>query len=66
MGVGFAQLAAMRAANPKAKALVFTQFSQTLEWLTVRLERAGYKYRTITGSMPISERREVRSRMGLC
>lgn len=65
MGAGCAQLAAMRAANPRAKALVFTQFSQTLEWLTVRLGRAGYKYRTITGSMPISERREVRGRAGL-
>ena len=55
----------MRAENPKAKALVFTQFSQTLEWLTVRLRRVGYKYRTITGSMAIADRREVRSHEGL-
>lgn len=43
------ELAAMRAADPSAKALVFTQFTQTLAWLKTRLTQEGFGYRTITG-----------------
>ena len=58
-GVGGAQLAAMREANPNAKALVFTQFNQTLEWLKARLQQRGHAFRTICGSMSMHEQSEV-------
>ena len=50
------QLAAMRASDPAAKALIVTQFSSTLSWLGVRLQREGYGHRTISGSMPLKKR----------
>ena len=53
------QLAAMRARDPAAKALVFTQFSGTLNWLAQRLQEEGYSYRTISGSMPLKKRAQV-------
>ena len=59
-GMGCSQLAAMREADPKAKALVFTQFKPTLEWLKVRLRQRGYTFRTICGSMPAIERAQAR------
>ena len=54
-----AQLAAMRERDPAAKALVFTQFSNTLAWLGVRLQQEGYGFRTISGSMPLKKRAQV-------
>ena len=53
------QLAAMRARDPAAKALIFTQFSGTLAWLARRLQQEGYGYRTISGSMPLKKRAQV-------
>lgn len=53
------QLSAMRQKDPTAKALIFTQFSSTLEWLMSRLTEEGYGYRTISGSMPMKKRSEV-------
>ncbi|KAK9827580.1 hypothetical protein WJX81_000554 [Elliptochloris bilobata] len=56
------QLAAMRAGNPNAKALVFTQFATTLEWLKVRLQQQGYSFCTVTGSMTQPQRaREIKA-----
>ena len=49
----------MRARDPAAKALVFTQFSGTLAWLARRLQQEGYGYRTISGSMPLKKRAQV-------
>lgn len=46
----------MRAADPAAKALVFTQFNPTLEWLKVRFGLEGFKFCTISGSMPMAQR----------
>ena len=54
------QLAAMRARDPAAKALIFTQFNTTLNWLSRRLQQEGYGYRTISGSMPLKKRARVR------
>ena len=53
------QLATMRTRDPAAKALVFTQFSGTLNWLAQRLQEEGYGYRTISGSMPLKKRAQV-------
>ena len=53
------QLADMRARDPAAKALIFTQFNSTLEWLMARLTQEGYGYRTISGSMPLKKRSQV-------
>ena len=54
------QLAAMRERDPSAKALIFTQFNATLQWLMERLSAEGYGYRTISGSMPMKKRSQVR------
>ncbi|PNH06056.1 DNA repair protein RAD5 [Tetrabaena socialis] len=54
-----AELRAMRAADPTAKALVFTQFSQSLEWLKPRLKSEGFGHRTITGDMHLRKRTEA-------
>lgn len=46
----------MRASDPSSKALVFTQYNSTLEWLKAALPAAGFDYRSITGSMPLNQR----------
>jgi superfamily II DNA/RNA helicase len=38
------------------QALVFSQYSNTLDWLKQRLPEEGFGYRTITGSMPLKQR----------
>ncbi len=50
------ELKAMREADETAKALVFSQFNSTLEWLKTRLTEEGFGYRTISGSMPLPKR----------
>ena len=50
----------MRERDPAAKALIFTQFNGTLNWLATRLQQEGYGYRTISGSMPLKKRAQVR------
>jgi len=51
-----AELHAMRASDSGAKALVFSQFSSTIEWLKLRLPGEGFAYRTIDGGMPMRKR----------
>jgi SNF2 family DNA or RNA helicase len=50
------ELTKMRAADESHKALVFSQFIGTLEWLKTRLPEEGFSYRTISGSMPLPQR----------
>lgn len=50
------ELKAMRAADPSAKALIFSNFNLTLSWLKERLPQEGFQTRTITGSMPMKQR----------
>jgi SNF2 family DNA or RNA helicase len=38
------------------QALVFSQYTNTLDWLKQRLPEEGFGYRTITGSMPLKQR----------
>ncbi|GLC36509.1 hypothetical protein PLESTB_000156300 [Pleodorina starrii] len=54
-----AELRAMREADPTAKALVFTQFNQTLEWLKPWLIAEGFGHRTITGDTTQKKRTEA-------
>ena len=55
------QLEDMRAADPTAKALVFSQFNSTIDWLKVKLEEHGFGFRTISGGMTLSKRTKVRA-----
>ena len=59
------QLEEMRAADPTAKALVFSQFNSTIDWLKVKLEEHGFGFRTISGGMTLSKRTKVRA-LHLC
>ena len=53
------QLRVMRERDPSAKALVFSQFASTIEWLKVKLKEQGFGYRTISGSMTLKQRSKV-------
>ena len=53
------QLRVMRKNDPTAKALVFSQFVSTIEWLKGKLREHGFGYRTISGSMPQKQRAKV-------
>lgn len=53
------QLRVMREGEPSAKALVFSQFASTIEWLKVKLQEQGFGYRTISGSMTLKQRSKV-------
>lgn len=50
------ELHAMRSRDGSAKALVFSQFMSTIEWLKERLPQEGFGFRTISGSMPLKKR----------
>ncbi|KAL0037370.1 hypothetical protein WJX79_004318 [Trebouxia sp. C0005] len=50
------ELRVMRESDPTAKALVFSQFVSTIEWLKVKLAEQGFSYRTISGSMSLQQR----------
>ena len=46
----------MRAKDPNNKALIFTQYGDTIKYLAKKLRLAGFEYRTISGSMPMKQR----------
>lgn len=46
----------MREKDDTAKALVFSQFSNTLEWLKTKLTEEGFGYQTVSGSMTLKKR----------
>ena len=46
-----AELKRMREDDLTNKALIFTQFTQTIDWLQRRLPEEGFGFRTISGSM---------------
>lgn len=46
----------MRRADRTAKALIFSQYNSTIEWLKGRLTREGFGHRHISGSMPLKQR----------
>ncbi|KAK9830036.1 hypothetical protein WJX72_009324 [[Myrmecia] bisecta] len=50
------ELRRMRAEDESAKALVFSQYVSTIEWLKTRLTEEGFGYRYISGSMPLKQR----------
>ena len=49
----------MRRNDPPTKALVFSQFVGTIEWLKVKLRQQGFGYRFISGTMPLKQRTKV-------
>jgi SNF2 family DNA or RNA helicase len=49
-------LAALRARDPTAKVLVFSQFQSSLNWLKEQLTAAGLAFRTLEGSMTRAQR----------
>ncbi|KAK9847690.1 hypothetical protein WJX84_004737 [Apatococcus fuscideae] len=53
------ELKKMRETDGAAKALVFSQYRSTIEWLKVRLTQEGFGYRFITGSMPLKKRAQA-------
>ena len=50
------ELKKMQKRDPSSKALVFSQFTSTIEWLKQRLSEEGYGYRYINGAMPLRQR----------
>ena len=54
-----AELRAMRAKDPGAKALVFSQFTGTIDWLKERLPAEGFGFRTIDGAMALNKRTQA-------
>lgn len=50
------ELQKMRTEFPEAKALIFSQFAQTLSMIKTRLTAAGIAWRTITGDMNADQR----------
>jgi hypothetical protein len=50
------ELGKMRAAGGSNKALIFTQYNETLKYLAGKLSEAGFAYRTISGGMPMKQR----------
>jgi len=50
------ELRAMRSHDPTAKALVFSQFMGTIEWLKKRLPAEGFDFRYINGAMSMKRR----------
>lgn len=51
-----AELRKMRSADAANKALIFTQYNETIKYLGAKLEAAGFAYRTISGSMAMKQR----------
>lgn len=49
----------MRAADSSSKALIFSQFVGTLDWLKGALAAEGFGHRYIDGAMPLKKRIEV-------
>eukprot|EP00937_MAST-01D_sp_MAST-1D-sp2_P005038 g5038.t1 len=46
----------IREEDQAAKALVFSHFQATIEWLKKKLVAAGFKYRSLDGAMSLSQR----------
>jgi hypothetical protein len=53
------KLRAIRANDPTAKVLVFSQFNQTLEWLQKILPEKGFSFRTLRGDMSMTQRKKA-------
>jgi SNF2 family DNA or RNA helicase len=50
------ELKRIRDEEPDSKSLVFSQFSTTLEWLQEELPKHGFQFRTLSGSMSMTQR----------
>jgi SNF2 family DNA or RNA helicase len=45
--------------DPPAKALIFSNFSSTIEWLKEKLEEEGLQFRTLDGAMSMKQRHKA-------
>merc|ERR1712003_250975 len=52
------ELRRLRESNRNEKALIFTSFSKSLDWICSELEQNGFEYRTLTGSMTMNKRKK--------
>eukprot|EP00892_Ulva_mutabilis_P010165 jgi/Ulvmu1/7520/UM037_0064.1 len=50
------QLKEMHAADPSNKALIFTQYKESVNTIARKLGKAGFSHRTISGNMPMKQR----------
>jgi SWI/SNF-related matrix-associated actin-dependent regulator of chromatin subfamily A3 len=53
------ELKDMHAKDKTNKALIFTQYNDTIKYLGAKLQAAGFSYRTISGSMPMKKRADA-------
>ena len=51
-----AELESVRAKDPTAKCLVFSQYTSTLKWLQEELPKHGFQHRTLSGDMSMRNR----------
>ena len=52
------ELERIRRDRPNEKSLIFTAFSKSLEWICSELDRNGFSYRTLSGSMTMNKRKK--------
>jgi len=52
------ELRVIRRDRPNDKVLVFTSFTKSLQWMCSELERNGFAFRTLTGSMTMNKRKQ--------
>merc|ERR1712176_1291853 len=52
------ELRRLRESNRNEKALIFTSFSKSLQWICSELKKNGFEYRTLTGSMSMNKRKK--------
>jgi len=50
------QLKEMHAADPRNKALIFTQYKESVNIVARVLAKVGFSHRTISGGMPMKQR----------
>lgn len=56
MQVLIKELKEMHNADPSNKALIFTQYKESVTILAQKLSGVGFSHRTISGSMPMKQR----------
>merc|ERR1712154_468650 len=52
------ELKKIRRNGRNEKALIFTSFSKSLDWICKELKKNGFEYRTLTGSMTMNKRKK--------
>eukprot|EP01083_Nonionella_stella_P117644 350837_1 len=58
------ELNKIRETKPNDKVLIFTSFSKSLDWMCSELQKNGFEYRTLTGSMSMNKRKKQLAQFG--